>query len=466
MCHCSQRVGSILAYAKWYGRTHYFTQALPFKAQDIEEYMSHLKDIESPASTPSSFLEAVNFCIHVLGMPAPEGVNTVISCRSRALADRALANRDEVKQARPLTVLEVKQLESYLQDTSNSAVDRYAAGAFLFALFARCRWSDTKKIYAYQLDVLDQAQTVLGYIEFRTRSHKTARLVARRGLAKPLVAPIWGVGERPWALDFVEAAKETHMDFHEQFFGPLLPAPNKDHTFSSRSTGSKEASCWLNAILETQDPEQLVSSHSLKATTLSWCSKYGMDKTVRQVLGHHSTGSKSVDTYSRDRAFDTMLKNIRTNAFAPDATRSGHLQEPTAADAATEFRRSTDLAEVEEPAEETSSHDNSSSDSASSSENEDDLENQDTLDETSLTPHAPADPDFLFFQHRRSRVAHKKTVGSTKPLFVCGLKESDAFLEVAETALTKVRLCLRCRTCKPVRDLGAFASFLKKQRTS
>ena len=38
--------------------------------------------------------------------------------------------------------------------------------------------------------------------ERRTRSHKTARLVAKGGLSMPLVARVWGVTSPPWGLAF------------------------------------------------------------------------------------------------------------------------------------------------------------------------------------------------------------------------------------------------------------------------
>ena len=81
-------------------------------------------------------------------------------------------------------------------------VDRFAAGCFLFALFSRSRWSDLRCVYGHVPDILEAEGKITGYLEYKTRSHKTARLVQKQGLSMPLVAPVWGVGKTPWVLEF------------------------------------------------------------------------------------------------------------------------------------------------------------------------------------------------------------------------------------------------------------------------
>eukprot|EP00971_Amphidinium_carterae_P100654 1991321-Amphidinium_carterae.1 len=44
-----------------------------------------------------------------------------------------------------------------------------------------------------------------------------------------------------------------------------------------------------------------IATHSLKATALSWCAKYGVSREHRQILGYHAIrGIKSFLHYSRD----------------------------------------------------------------------------------------------------------------------------------------------------------------------
>ena len=456
----TKRADAMLAYEKWFDKNHYFERALPLRCRVIEEYFEHMKRDNASASAAETFLEAVRFSVHVAGMKHEGSLENLISARSISMSEIALMKKKETKQARPLTVAEVKKLECLFSNHEIDVTDRYAAGAFLFALYGRCRWSDLRHVYGFQLDIVQHQDIIKGYVAFRTRSHKTARLVAKKGVALPLVAPIWGLTTPPWALELVKVSTQAGIHLDETFNGPMLPAPNVDGTWSDRSTGSREATRWLNHLLDLDASDTKVSSHSLKATVLSWCAKWGADPTERLILGHHATGAKSLDTYSRDllaqplRTLDLVLQNVRTHAFVPDATRSGQLQEPTSADVAAMPM----LVEPPELLEETAESEKLSTSSTSSSSSESSEEEQ-----TSPT-NLDFDPDFSLFQHRRSRIVHKKTEGSTADEFVCGTKNSDSYKLVTQSELTASRLCKRCDLCKPIRNVGAFAQALKKQR--
>ena len=76
----------------------------------------------------------------------------------------------------------------------------------------------------------------------------------------------------------------------------------------------------------------MVTGHTLKATTLSWAAKYGLDEPTRTLLGHHQLpGDKSLAAYSRDMLsrplalYQAMLKNIRAGYFLPALSRSGRI---------------------------------------------------------------------------------------------------------------------------------------------
>ena len=77
-----------------------------------------------------------------------------------------------------------------------------------------------------------------------------------------------------------------------------------------------------------------IGAHSLKATTLSWCSKYGIDREVRCILGNHiRPGDRTMESYSRDslgaplRELQKVLDAVSKQTFDPDATRSGRFVE-------------------------------------------------------------------------------------------------------------------------------------------
>ena len=55
-------------------------------------------------------------------------------------------------------------------------------------------------------DIIEIDGKIAGYLEYKTPSHKTARLAQRQGLSMPLVAPAWGVGNTPWAIEFAKVA--------------------------------------------------------------------------------------------------------------------------------------------------------------------------------------------------------------------------------------------------------------------
>lgn len=166
------------------------------------EHFQHLETKQSPASTLSGFLEAWTFSSHVLDMDMLKGnggptLNLPKQCLRRVEL-RELA-RKERRQARVLTVAEVTMLEEIMLDEKESLVDRIAAGCFLFCPRGRSRWSDVRKVYQIAQDVRGEAGRLSGYIECKTRARKTARSVAKRGLA---IAPIWGAGKIPWGLHF------------------------------------------------------------------------------------------------------------------------------------------------------------------------------------------------------------------------------------------------------------------------
>ena len=67
----------------------------------------------------------------------------------------------------------VQWLEFLLADVS--LVDRYAAGAFLSAIYSMSRASDLKLCELWDLDLDDIKTCGKGFIECVMRNHKTAR---------------------------------------------------------------------------------------------------------------------------------------------------------------------------------------------------------------------------------------------------------------------------------------------------
>ena len=157
----------------------------------MEAYLEALQNEQAPPSSLTSFIEAVRFCDKVLNT---QGLETAISPKALNISELANIRRKEKRQARALSVHEVRSLEALLADERNVIIDRFAAGCFLFPLFSRSRWSDLRCVYGHASDIVEIEGRIAGYVEYKTRSHKPARLGQKPGLSMPLVSPVWGEG--------------------------------------------------------------------------------------------------------------------------------------------------------------------------------------------------------------------------------------------------------------------------------
>lgn len=285
----------------------------------------------------------------------------------------------------------------------------------------------------FDLDVALSIGKLVGFLGFSTFPHKTASQVAKHGLPMPLVAPIWGVCSPPWAMTWKRVAEAVKLCFAGHSKGPLLPAPGKDGGWTGRSTPD-EASKWLGELLKLCSSElEKVSSHSLKATTLSWMAKAGSDEHHRTIPGHHSTGKKSLEIYSRDllsaplRALEDVLRQVRVGSLRPDLTRSGHIQEATGHDC----KESENGHRGHPTADEANGVSSSSSASSSSS----------CSAEGHWTSRGSADPCALqsawgthtMYQHDTSKIVHVEADSELK-FFKCGVKATSEHRIIESTA--------------------------------
>ena len=454
-----KRANSIIRFTHWFTKFSFSITPFPLTAADVEAYLEHLQEQEASPSALSSFVEAVNFCEKVLNIPH---VATAITPKAMNICELANSRRHEKRQARVLSVVEVASLEEFLSNERNLIVDRFAAGCFLFALYSRSRWSDLRCVYSHTADIVAIEGKITGYLEYKTRNHKTARLVQKQGLSMPLVAPVWGVGKTHWVLEFVKVARLADRPLEHLDQAPMLPAPTEDGQWTDRSTSTLEAKKWLLSILFRslgQDPDA-TTIHCLKSTALSWAGKAGLSAEVRQILGHHSTGKKSHEIYNRDlladplRQFDLLLQRIRTGAFLPDSSRSGMMTSAANEDPKDIYRPDPTVNESSE----SSSTDSSSEDESLGSDQYQDIVYDPILQKESWNP------DFRMYKHKRTQVVHLLAEGTTAGSFSCGVKLSGEYIEVETSRFLEFRKCKRCATAKPIKDVGALASALKKQR--
>ena len=139
-----------------------------------------------------------------------------------------------------------------------------------------------------------------GFVEARTKFHKTATSLAKKRRHMPLVAPLLGVMDVDWSKHWLAAMQELNIDVDHEPFGAICRAPAHDGSLCRRSCTTEEIGNFANKFLKTGG-ESAISSHSFKHTTLAWCSAYGLDEPSRTLLGHHELqGAKAMAVYSRD----------------------------------------------------------------------------------------------------------------------------------------------------------------------
>ncbi|CAE7904921.1 Rnf13 [Symbiodinium microadriaticum] len=130
--------------------------ALPFSSVHVDEYLESLQEQRCKPGAFTSFTEAVNFGVHVVGLPITRatnpnpfqrgsGANQILSPWARGAVALELQKKAERVQSAVLSTDAVVYLENFLADAGQDIVDRYAAGCLLFAVFSRSRISDLRK---------------------------------------------------------------------------------------------------------------------------------------------------------------------------------------------------------------------------------------------------------------------------------------------------------------------------------
>ena len=317
-----KRANALLRCLRWHQREHDFVW--PWDSTSVTAFVKSLGD---SVCAVSGFFEAINFAHHVMGLPFHADI--LADRRLQGRAKRLAGERPEATQQTPLTVEAVAKLEKLVAGRLLCTVDTYVLGGLLFALFSRSRWSDLKQIRSIWID-FDDDDCVSGFVEARTREHKTSNTVRTKRRAMPLVAPFPGVTEAGWVAAWFDAGRQLGVVWDDEPFGPLVRAPNSSGHLCARRCSSSEAGAMLCSALNLEGHERR-TSHVLKGTTLAWVGKRGFSERDGLLLGHHAPGSSSLACYSREllsaplRAYRAMLREIRSNTFKPDTTRSGWL---------------------------------------------------------------------------------------------------------------------------------------------
>ena len=373
-----------------------------------------LKMPRTAASTLDTCLRAIKWSYHSLGLRVQ--LEVFRSARVSGLVTQALQNKSPWDPAPPLTVAEVLQLHSIAHDKKMSLIDRCGAAHFLAMLYGRARASDIRCIKPLIVDKCGSESWRHSFIELGTLHHKTSRLDAQRRRILPLVIPGIGIGQAPFGQLLLDVRSEAGLR-NDAENAPFLPAPLPNAEWSSDPLSSSEITRWLRFLLPRPTSEKQLSSHSLKVTTLVWCSRFGMTRDTKRVLGHHADAASGSDAvYGRElqsaalREYVLILEAIAAGQFWPDRTRSGHFAPgwsreailKAAADVPVVSTPPTDGAEEEDEALAVVSDDSDS-----------DAEDADIP---------------LYWAHPTSQILHRTTLGSA--MFLCGRAFGDHYRRI------------------------------------
>ena len=302
----------------------------PITERLLLRYLDKCKKDGASLSTGKELASAIRFFKFVLG--AEIVLESVITPLFTGKSKRMRSQRKPKKQARALTVDEILRLED-LVCNAQDPLDKYFSGCLLFAALGRCRWSDLDHLESLEFDYEVLECGIFGYVESRTNILKTGTSDEKKALYMPLVAPVSASGGKPWALEWLKALGEVGFRRDSIPVGALCRPPSGDG-LAKRPLDSGEATELLNMYLGyDNDHDKRTTSHSLKATTWVWASRYGMEENARTLLGHHALPGDSLACYSRDmlsrplRLMDEMMSSIRAGRFKPDLTRAGWLSQ-------------------------------------------------------------------------------------------------------------------------------------------
>ena len=479
-----KRAQTLLQYFSWLQSQ--FLDWDPWNRNHCLQYLRMEGQSRPSASRGLTLLEAFRFARFVLEIPIPDQLMSDPQLRGRA--QRLMAEKETYKPARPLKVSELALLERTMQEPLDP-IDAYMLGAIIFAILSRSRWSDFKHIHQIWIERTEYEGGLYGFVEARTKYHKTATSLAKKQLYMPLVAPVLGVTTVDWIKHWVQACESLGVSFEKEPFGALCRAASHGGVLCKRSCTTEEVGIFLNKILKT-NKENAVTSHSLKHTTLSWCAAYGLDEPSRTLLGHHELqGAKAMTVYSRDlltrplQLFCSMLANIRLDHFRPDESRTSRMVDLLRLSAAEKEAgvhvpqkfldpRSTGVAvqgdEEYEPtsplgAPPSSKHEDVVDDEASSEIPSTDSSSYDSSSEPD-EPRTGMHIEGPVWRNIRSHVVHK--CSSFQRQTLCGRLVNDAHFELMQNGCSTLNArCSRCFKGEVISDVSGLVKALDQGKS-
>ena len=317
----AKRTVTLYRFATWQVKINKGRPLAPTE-RDLYTYLDHLRAQGAGATSGAAFIQTWNFCCATVGV---DGMG-LISGRTRGVAHDMFLGKRMLKQAPPLSVDTMMRMQKLVCESEDPKLAT-VAGFMLFCAYASSRFSDAAKAGALRVE--RHMHIFVG--ECDTGSYKTAITKEKQTTFLPLMALGSCLYHLAW-LKAWESARGASGASRSKFLMPADSAGNDE--WLDRAMTTAEGSLWLRDILVSTGMDateaEAFSTHSLKATCLSWAAKAGsLSPEELLLMGHHSPqGEKSRLVYSRDALADVMVKlwrvvdSIRKGHFEPDASRA------------------------------------------------------------------------------------------------------------------------------------------------
>ncbi|CAE7419748.1 unnamed protein product [Symbiodinium sp. CCMP2592] len=323
---------------------------------ELYAYMLHLRREKAGATAGESFLKAYKFFVHLTGAETGSRISPRVQGAAKAMS---LAKRP-LWQAPPLPVEAVRLLEELVHESEDYAWASIA-GFILFCLYSSARWSDAARGTHLSIDVAGNGLVLL---ECSTKHYKT-KAKDRKDTVLPLIALGSGLTQPSWGRVWMRKRALAGLPD----CAVIMPAMSPGGNFLGRAMTAAEGSLWLREFLHLQgfagDLEQY-SSHSLKATALSWTAKSGtMTYEERLTQGHHCSPKHGMALlYSRDALAEIIVKvakvvsAVSRGVLSPDLPRADRVARALHGDPA-DFAHLPETTAEDLPAEEPQDENNS-----------------------------------------------------------------------------------------------------------
>ena len=204
-----KRLRSVVRFVDWLR-----DRGMSFPADESVCYRYLLQQRESGMSARArkSFVEALTFCRHVLGVKELDPFIGSKRCFGNALVSAP----KEKRRAAPLLVEELTKLQRILEgqlDDSHDDWDRLFCGTVFMAVYSRSRWADLMHSENIFYDRDKEGHIV--FVECAVGVHKTMRSQQMKHNLLPVVAPPIAVCSGNWAKAW------------ESVKGPSVPSPRQ-----------------------------------------------------------------------------------------------------------------------------------------------------------------------------------------------------------------------------------------------